>query len=130
MSGISNDGNHQSVCRMFGYALTLGDDAEAWDGLSLVLRYRLTGYERACVLMAASRSLPAYDVVSVLEAIEEREGIGMPLPPFLDYMDDATWWADHASINERKAVLVASFTSLTAKEQANFLTYASGRSAA
>ena len=98
--------------------------------MSLVLRHRLTGFERACVLMAASRSLPADDVVSVLEAIEEREGIGMPLPPFLDYMDDATWWADHASTNERKAVLVASFTSLTVKEQANFLTYASGRSAA
>ena len=99
MSFAKNQKRHQSVCQMTGHALTLHDDPEAWDGLSLVMRYRLTGYERASLLLATSRSLPSDDVAHVLKAIEEREGIGMPLPPLLDHMDDATWWASHASVN-------------------------------
>ena len=122
--------DHQSVCRMIGYALTLHDDAGAWDGLSLVLRHRLSGFERACLLMSTSRSMTADDVVHVLQSVEARESIGMPLPPFLDHMDDAKWWADHASVEERKSVLVAAFTSLPAREREDFLTFASGRLAA
>jgi len=130
MNAMSNDGNHKSVCRMFGYALTLNDDADVWDGLSVIMRYQLTGYERACLLLASCRALPPQDVVHVLEAIEQRESIGMPLPPFLDPLDDANWWANYASIEDRKAVLVASFASLPVRDQAEFLIFAADRSAA
>ncbi|NND43238.1 MAG: hypothetical protein HKO04_14305 [Silicimonas sp.] len=121
---------HESVCRMIDYALTHCDDAEAWDGVSLVLRHRLSGYERACLLIAASRALPSDDVVHVLSAVEKQECIGMPMPPFLDHMQDATWWADHASVPERKAVLVAAFASLSPGDQHAFLAYVDRRAAA
>jgi hypothetical protein len=115
---------------MIGYALTLNDDAEAWDGLSLVMGYHLTWYERASLLMATCRSMATNDVAYVLEAMEEREGTGMPLPPFLDTIDDATWWAGLASVEERKAVLTAAFLSLSPRDRDAFLAYASRRIAA
>ena len=33
----------------------------------------------------------------------EVTGAGVPLPPFLNVMDDARWWADLANRSERKA---------------------------
>ena len=122
--------NRRRVCRMLGHTLTLNHDAEAWDGLSLVMRHRLTGFERACLLMATVRSMETDDVAYVLRSMEEREGIGMPLPPFLDPVDDATWWAEHASVEERKAVLTAAFLSLPPREQDGFLAHATRRAAA
>lgn len=121
---------HCRVCQMISYAFTLNDDAEAWDGLSLVMRHRLTGFERASLLMAAVRSMATEDVAYVLRAMDERERIGMPLPPFLDPIEDATWWAGLATVEERKAVLTAAFLSLSPRDQDAFLTHASRRIAA
>ena len=102
----------------------------AWDGLSFVMRCRLTGFERACVLTAAYRSLESEDARYVVERIVARESAGMPMPPLLDPMVDATWWAAHASAEERRAVLVATFQSLSVQDRRTFLDVANGRVAA
>ena len=78
MSTLHKTGQHDRVCKMLGYALTLEDDPEAWSGLSTVLRVRLSGYERSCVLMAVVASMEPEDVEYVLEEVRSRQGIGMP----------------------------------------------------
>jgi len=130
MTSKSSQENQGRVTRMMGHALTLCDDARAWDGLSFIMRNHLSGFERACLFVATARSLDPDDRCHVLRELERREGVGMPLPPFFDQIDDATWWASHASIEERKAVLVAAFTSLPARKQGDFLAFANRRSAA
>ena len=115
---------------MLGYALTLEDDPEAWSGLSTVLRVRLSGFERSCLLMAVVASMEAEDVEYVLGEVRKRQGIGVPLPPLFDASDEACWWADHASPEERQAVLVAAFLSLPLRDRDAFLASASRRDAA
>ena len=130
MTSTTTHDRHQGACRMLGHALTLEDDAKAWDGLSLVMRCRLTGFERACVLTASYRSLESEDARYVVERIVARESAGMPMPPLLDPMEDATWWAGHASAEERRAVLVAAFQGLSVLDQRAFLDFVNGRVAA
>jgi hypothetical protein len=60
--------------------------------------------------------------------IDDDFGIGMPLPPLFDPMDEALWWANFASIDERKAVLVAAFRSLPERDRHAFLASAQRRS--
>lgn len=51
----------------------------------------------------------------------EVTGAGVPLPPFLNVMDDARWWADLANRSERKAYALAAFEALAPADQAAFL---------
>jgi hypothetical protein len=115
---------------MLGFALTLEDDPVAWSGLSTVLQVRLSGFERSCLLMAVVASMEAEDVEYVLEEVRTRQGIGMPLPPLFDASDEASWWAEHASPEERHAVLVAAYLSLPHRDRDAFLASASRRDAA
>lgn len=80
--------------------------------------------------MSVAASMDAEDVQHVLEEVRTRQGIGMPLPPLFDTTDEASWWADHASHEERKAVLVAAFLSLPPRDRDAFLSSASRRDAA
>ncbi len=48
-------------------------------------------------------------------------GAGVPLPPFLNAMDDARWWAGLASRGERKAYCLAAFEAMPPADQAAFL---------
>ena len=109
--------------RMFGYALTLGDDAHVWDGFTFVLRHGLSGYDRAATFASVARSLHPEDRAYILSEIESREGAGMPLPPLYDPMVEATWWAGIATIEERRSVLMASYVSLPEREQCSFLSF-------
>ena len=120
----------ERVSRMMKHALTLGNDASVWDGFTLILSTGLSGFERAAMFSSVARSLHPEDRRFVLGEIERREGAGMPLPPIYDPMNDATWWASIASIEERKAVLVAAFQSLPTREQNAFLVSAGRRDAA
>lgn len=121
---------HQRACRMLGHALTLGADAEAWSGLAIVLEHRLTAFERSCLLASVIGAMEIDDALLIAGMIARKARIGMPLPPFLDAVDDAAWWADNASVEERKAVLTAAFLSLPARDQDAFLSHASRRVAA
>ena len=130
MSWETKSVQYTRASRMLRYALTLGVDAEAWNGLSLVLRFRLTAFERACILTSTIRSMDIDDASYVIETILRRDQTGMPMPPFLDPIDDATWWAGIASIKERKAVLTAAFLSLPARDRDEFLACVNRRAAA
>lgn len=130
MAYLNTQERHERVCRMLGHVLTLGTDAEAWSGLATVLERRLTPFERACLLAALVGAMGFEDALSIFGRISTRARVGMPLPPFLDPVHDATWWANHASIEERTAVLTAAFVSLSPREQDAFLAHASRRAVA
>jgi hypothetical protein len=115
---------------MLGFALTLGDDPLAWSGLSTVFKVRLSGFDRSCLLMSVVTSMDPEDVEYVLGEVRLRQRTGMPLPPLFDASDEASWWADHASPEERKAVLVAAYLSLPLRDRDAFLVSASQRDAA
>lgn len=59
---------HKSACRMLGYVLTL-DTPDAWHGLALVLRARLTRNQRAALAYAALRSLTEDEARLTVEAV-------------------------------------------------------------
>ena len=130
MSVLNHTDHHARACRALGYALTLEDDALAWSVLSTVLQVRLSDFERSCILMSLIASMDAEDAEYVLEEVQRRQGIGMPLPPLFDASDEASWWADHASHAERKALLVAAYLSLPLRDRDAFLASANRRDAA
>ena len=130
MSVLNHTDHHARACRALGYALTLEDDALAWSVLSTVLQVRLSDFERSCILMSLIASMDSEDVEYVLEEVRSRQGVGMPLPPLFGATDEASWWADHASPEERKAVLVAAYLSLPNLDRDAFLASANRRDAA
>ena len=121
---------HRRACRMLGFALTLEDDPDAWGGLSTVFQVRLSGFERSCILASVIGSTDTEYLDFVLEHMRARQIIGMPLPPLFDAADEASWWVDHASSEERQAVLVAAFLSLPLRDRSAFLASATRRDAA
>lgn len=48
---------YKRVARMVGYCLLLGDDADNWHGLSVVLAARLEPHQRAALAYAALKAL-------------------------------------------------------------------------
>ena len=97
---------HKRAARMLGYALTLGDSL-GWQGFRKVISARLTETERAGLAFAALSSLPEDSAASVIEA--SMGGAGMPLPPLIEPMGDADFWADMASAHELEAYCWAAF---------------------
>ena len=130
MNTLDQTDQHTRACRALGFALTLEDDPVAWNVLSTVLQVRLSDFERSCILMSLIASMDSEDVEYVLEEVRARQGIGMPLPPLFDASDEASWWADHASHAERKALLVAAYLSLPLRDRDAFLASANRRDAA
>jgi hypothetical protein len=130
MSTPNRRENHKRTCDMLGHVLTLGADADAWCGLATVLRVRLTPFEKSCLLAAVVGSLTFEDAIFVIKAIHAKTATVMPLPPFLDPVEDAAWWAATASEEELKAVLAAAFLNLPARDREEFLACISRRAAA
>ncbi|RYH02755.1 hypothetical protein EU805_09120 [Salipiger sp. IMCC34102] len=58
------------------------------------------------------------------------KGAGYPLPPEVDAMEDARWWAARASRQELKAFALASFRAMPARDQTAFLSFVQEREAA
>lgn len=120
---------HERVSRMLMYALTLGTDPDGWHALAVVAEARLTVPERTRLLVATIGSLPLDTALEAVGAIQDVAGGGMPLAPLLDVVNDATWWADHASLEERKACLAAAYASLQLRDRQEFLAAACRRAA-
>jgi hypothetical protein len=121
---------HRKACHILGCALTLGDDAEVWAGLSFVLRSRLTPLERTLLLGAMLSTLDAEDVSFVLETMTAGHSAALPIPVLEDVESSARWWADLATQEELAAWLAACFVRLSRRDQLAFLAEAGGRSAA
>ena len=118
---------HLKAVRMLGYALTLGD-LDGWDGLSAVLAARLDPKERAALAFAALKALDPETAQMTAEAALDK-GAGSPLPPLIDPVDEAAFWADVADTEELDAYAVAIFNAMSGPKQRAFLNFA-GRDAA
>lgn len=119
---------YKRVARTVGYSLLL-TDADAWHGLTVVLTARLTPQERAAMAWAVLRSLTPEQVVDVAQAVLLK-GVGAPIAPLFNHMDEAAFWADMAASDEREAYCLASFKAMSYERQAAFLDFVQGRQAA
>ncbi|QOL82658.1 hypothetical protein [Pseudooceanicola spongiae] len=111
---------HLGATRVLGYALTLSDEV-AWEGASAVWQARLEPEECAALAWAALRSLDHDGALRVAETV--LGGAGTPLPPFLDPIDDALWWAAYASPNELEAYALSTFMALSQDKRREFVEY-------
>ena len=121
-------GSIKKVARCVGYAAWL-DTPDAWAGLSVVLAARLEPHQRAALAYAALQTLDDDQIEAVFGAVTP-QGAGKPQAAFLGIMDQASFWADLASQDERDAYMLASFNRSPAPRRAAFLEYVQGRAAA
>ena len=115
--------------RMLGYALAL-DDAEAWDGLAIVLERWIAPDQRARLFGAVFDATHPDDINLVISDSMVEFLAGSPLPVLLDIEDDARWWADLATLPELKAWMSACFVRLPRRDRDEFLAAALRRKAA
>lgn len=109
---------HKSASRMLGYALTVNLPS-VWVRSAIVWEARLTPQERcelARSVLMAMRPDEIRDLVSGM-----LEGVGSPLPPFGDVLDDAQWWSANATAEELRAYCLIAFKALSPDEQAQFV---------
>ena len=119
---------YKRVARTVGYSLLL-TDADAWHGLTVVLTARLTPQERGAMAWAVLRSLTPEQVVDVAQTVLP-EGVGAPIAPLFNHMDEAAFWADMAEPEALEAYCLASFNAMPAPRKAAFLEFVQGRQVA
>lgn len=120
---------YKRVARMVGYCLLLGEDADNWHGLTVVLTARLTMRQRVAMAWAVLRSLTPEQVVGVAETVLP-EGSSAPIAPLFNHMDEAAFWADMAEPEALEAYCLASFNAMPASRKAAFLEFVQGRQVA
>jgi hypothetical protein len=115
---------HKKAARVLGYAATL-NTTDAWYAASALWEARLTPDEAAAMAWAALKATkPEWAAMAAESAL----GVaGAPLPTFSDIVQEAGWWADCASPDERAAYVVACFNRLSKAERAEFLAFAEAR---
>jgi hypothetical protein len=107
--------------------LTAGSHS-AWDNTSAIWSARLTNEERAALAWAALKALEPWQAEEVARSVLGDNG--PPLPPFLDALGDAQWWADTASPAELRAYAFAAYQRLPRLQQLDFLIWAKDEVAA
>lgn len=112
--------NHERAARVIGYALTL-DTSTGWTAVGAILAARLTRKERGSLAYAALWSMEAAE--AELVARVALRGVGMPGVPLLGVMDEAAFWADRATVQERKAYALACYTRLSPQDRVAFLSH-------
>lgn len=120
---------YRGIARMVGYCLLLGEDADNWHGLTVVLSAQTTMQQRVAMAWAVLRALPPETVVDVANTVLP-ERTCPPIPPFFSYMDEAAFWADMAEPEALDAYCLASFNAMTGPRRAAFLDFVQGRQAA
>ncbi|MHA3915696.1 hypothetical protein [Halovulum sp. GXIMD14793] len=120
---------YKRVARMVGYCLLLGEDADNWHGLTVVLTARLTMRQRVAMAWAVLRSLTPEQVVGVAETVLP-DGTSAPIAPLFNHMDEAAFWADMAEPEALEAYCLASYNAMPRPRQAAFLDFVQGRQAA
>lgn len=122
----------ESVSRSLGYCLLL-DDPDAWLGLVSILRARLSTTERAALAYVSLKALRPENAQLVAEAAlgcAMPSAAGQPIAPLFNHMDEAAFWADMATPDEREAYCLASFKAMPYERQAAFLDFVQGRQVA
>lgn len=122
-TGVLIEDRHQRAAKALGYALTLASPKH-WDSTAIIWEARLELAER----YELARSVMLAMCPETIEALFEdvMGGAGYPLPPLLDPLEDAKWWADLANPSERRAYCLAAFMSMSKREQRDFLDFAKG----
>jgi len=122
------DGLRRSI-KSIGYCLVLAE-TDRWLQLPVILKHHLEPEERFALAYAATRSLQDDHQDMMIEAIQnlrQPDGMGYPLPPFGDeILDDAQYWANHASDSERRAYLVAILKHMTDGDKKTVVSKLSG----
>lgn len=101
---------YQRVAKMVGFCLYTKNQ-DAWWGLPVVMAARLTGEERAAIAFMALKSMERDKAVSTAEAALN-SGAGMPIAPFVNYSDEAAFWAQYAPPEELYAYARATLAAL------------------
>ncbi|WP_439524657.1 hypothetical protein [Marivita sp.] len=111
--------NHKKIARAFGFALTLGSNA-AWFKFGFLLQVRLTSRERAALAFMALKSLERGEAINVaLAAIPD--GAGPPIPPLLNFQDEAVFWSDFAEPEELQDYAAVCFFSMSVRAKSDFI---------
>ncbi|GAA0303380.1 hypothetical protein [Rhodovulum strictum] len=113
---------HRRAVRLLGHALTSNNGA-GWHAAAFVWAARLHQGELTCLAAAALLALEPDLREDVFRLVHwgEVSGAGAPIPPFLNVMDEARFWASMASRREAKAYALASFEAMTKIDRAAFL---------
>ncbi|WP_139840111.1 hypothetical protein [Pseudoruegeria sp. SK021] len=114
---------HRRVLRVLSYALTLAD-ADGWNAFSIAAARHLSDEERACMALSILRTLPTDDAEKVADAV--LGGAGMPITILGTTMEQAAFWADRASPNEKDAYCLATFNAMQKNRQAAFRAHVLG----
>ena len=118
---------HKRAARVLTYALTLGD-ADSWATASAVWATLLEARETAALAFCALKSLsPNHARITAETALES--AAGPPMPPLLNHMDEATYWADFANDAELKIYALVTYNRMKEPDQAAFLDYVNRRDA-
>ena len=95
------------------------DDTSSTLKASALFRLKL-GYDRNSLAVSVLLACDPDDIIACAEAALEQNTFGLPLPTFSTPQQDAQWWVDRATTEERMAFLVKIYSSLTKKLQRDF----------
>lgn len=121
---VYND-QHKRAAKSLLYALTLGGRND-WLHFKQIIKLRLSEKERAALAFAALRSLSIEERENVARKAVDVDLIGPPLPPFSDVEQDASWWAERASIVEKETYLMTILQNLPANDKQQLEQYLAG----
>ena len=103
--------------------LVLQNDYALWT-CSHIMNVKMTERERVFLTLMSLLSNEPDEIVIIAEKALEMMKFGLPLPVYATPKDDAQWWAARATLDERKAFLVACFRSLGPLLQNDFVEHA------
>ena len=118
--------NRCQVC-FLNDAVTLFDTEALWKAAA-VLNHKFSAEKRKYLTLCTLLSNEPDELVELTDVAFKGLTFGMPLPPLNSPVEDASWWSERASLNERKAYLVACYSSLNEKIQRDFIDFAIARS--
>ena len=110
------------IC-FLNHALQLRNEYALWAS-SALLRHRLTPRKRKFLTATCLVSNNAEELTPVIDYAYDRLNFGSPDVPFAAPKEEAKWWTERATLDERKAFLVACFGSMGRKLQHDFIEYA------
>ena len=104
------------------HALQLRNEYALW-AASALLRQRLTARKRKFLTATAMIANNADELTPIVDFAYSKLTFGCPDVPYASPQFEAKWWAERATIDERKAFLVACFGSLGPKLQQDFIDF-------
>ena len=113
---------HCELC-VLQNALTLFNTEAVWTSAA-VLNCKFSPEKRKYLTLCTMLANEPDDIIALTDAALKGLSFGEPLPPFSSPMEDASWWSERASLSERKAYLVACYSSLSKRVQQDFIDFA------